>query len=192
MANDESKAGKKGIGWLGGVVDSIYRFSVFALYRLALLLAWMVGFYFIFRMFTDFETDTTAISNGAFAIVAALAALSFSCARSLVEEEKVWGKHYSHAGQELFLGAIVFIMASLLKYSLLSIKENAWITTQPHLTSVLDIVLGWSAALLFGLAIGFTSRGLEVALVPLEHELTSLEEWKRKIRNWAENATKDS
>ena len=182
MANDQRKT-SKGIGRFRKVVNSIYHFLVLASYRLALLFAWIIGFNFILRMFIDFKSDTTSLSNGAFAIVASLAALSFSCARSL-DEEKVLAKGFNLAGQSLFFAAIIFIMASVLKYSLLSLKQVPWILTQHQLVNVLDFLLGGLAAVLFGVAIAFTSRGLELVLALLEHRVTDVPELKRKFGPW--------
>jgi len=99
--------------------------------HLCVVLVFAVGLYFTATIFINFNKDTTGITNTAFAIVASLAALSFSCGRAIKDtpEDK---DRFAYAGERHLHAAIMMIMASILKYAYLffiekhSISSNHW------------------------------------------------------------------
>jgi hypothetical protein len=174
MADGESKPKKRPI-WL----RSDFWYLVF--YYVSVALAWIIGFNLIMQMFIDYKTDTTSLSNGAFAIVASTAALCFSCARAVSAESNV-ANQFVFAGQKLFFAALILILASLAKYALLNFQLVTWIAGQPVLLSTMNIVFGMSAATLFGIALRFTSTSVESILELLEKQVTNIPDLKQQFK----------
>jgi hypothetical protein len=79
-------------------------------YRLPTVAAELVGVGFTIVVLRNYAKDTTAISNAGFAIVAALASLSFGCARAVTEEQS--RERFLFGGECLFEGAVLLIVAS--------------------------------------------------------------------------------
>ena len=77
------------------------------------ILLLLIGLWFNLQLFANMAEDTTGITITAFGITATLAALSFSCARSIDEPEV--RDRYSFAGERLFHAALLLLAASLLK-----------------------------------------------------------------------------
>jgi hypothetical protein len=74
---------------------------------------------FVIHVLNDYKTDTTPISNLGFAVLAALASLSFNWAKSFdssIDEERQIIKHLNRAGSRAIFSSICFITASLSKY----------------------------------------------------------------------------
>ncbi|MBI2956714.1 MAG: hypothetical protein HYY26_05320 [Acidobacteria bacterium] len=135
--------------------------SYFIYARVSLLVTGLVGFYFTLRVFQDYKLDTTALSNTAFAIVASLAALSFSCARALDAEPETRDR-FAFAGERCFHSAVMLLVASVLKYALLSAKATPKISSNPTLVTVLDSTLGLMAGVLFFWAMNSAHTGVRV------------------------------
>lgn len=91
--------------------------------RLLPLIIYLIGLYYTFVIIADFSKDTTSITNTAFGICASLAAISFSCSRSLTDsaEDK---DRFSYAGERLFHASVLLISTSLVRYLFLSILES--------------------------------------------------------------------
>ncbi len=95
----------------------------FLFIRLLPLIIYLIAIYYTYILFRDMSVDTTSITNSAFAIVASLAALSFSCSRSLTDSNDDKDR-FSYAGERFFHTSLLLISASLIKYLVLSILSN--------------------------------------------------------------------
>lgn len=84
---------------------------------------------FIFGMFMDLKNETVNVSNGAFIIVATLAGLAFTYCQA-VEKKGEGYKLMFVAGECYLLGGILFLVASLLKYSLMTKSMEALISRE--------------------------------------------------------------
>ena len=145
-----------GAGW------KAFRYGFFFVtYRLSVLAALAVASYFTFKMFIDYKTDTTAISNGAFVIVASLAALTFSWARVLGTEKDIQDR-LTFAGERLFHAAVMLLVASVPKYGVLSLMQNSWISDHLELEIMLTSVSGLTAGSLFLAAVMSAHTGVRI------------------------------
>ena len=83
-------------------------------FGIILLFVFLAGGIFIVFTFGKTTYDTTSITNAGFAIFAGCASVCFSWARNL--EDKVMENKINIYGESLFLSALCFVIASLLKY----------------------------------------------------------------------------
>ena len=84
-------------------------------FGIILLFVFLAGGIFIIFTFGKTSYDTTSITNAGFAIFAGCASVCFSWARNL-ENNKVMHNKINIYGESLFLSALCFVIASLLKY----------------------------------------------------------------------------
>lgn len=125
------------------------------------LILYFVGLYWIIFLFANLEEDTTLITNTAFAISATLAALSFSCAKTITDSEEI-SNEISYSGERFFHSAIILLTASLLKYSYLSAKSYELINKSAIAWSALSIVVVFIVGSLFFWALISAHGGLLV------------------------------
>lgn len=89
-----------------------------------LLFIFLAGAIFIIFTFGKSSYDTTSFTNAGFAIFAGCASVSFAWARNLKELDDTRDLYkVNRHGENLFLCALCFIIASLMKYLLLH-KED--------------------------------------------------------------------
>ena len=125
------------------------------------LLVLVVGFWYTMTLFENLSKDTTAITNVAFAFVASLAALSFSCARA-IEKPPEHKDRFTYAGERYLHAAILFLMASVIKYTLLSLEANEWVSNQEWLAKGLRYGMGSFVSILFFWALMSAHTALKV------------------------------
>lgn len=143
------------------VVKLIVKGFHFIFFWLPQLVVLVIGSFFTVKVFQDYKTDTTGISNAAFAIMASLAALSFSRA-NVYETAKPVRDRFVFAGERSFYSAVMLLLASVLKYGLLSAKSISWVLSRPTLTMVLDLTLGGIVGVLFMNALVAAHSGVQV------------------------------
>jgi hypothetical protein len=90
-------------------------------FGILLLFIFLAGAVFIIFTFSKASFDTTSITNAGFAIFAGCASVSFAWARNLEDKNDI-SKINAH-GENLFLSALCFVIASLLKYILIHRKD---------------------------------------------------------------------
>jgi hypothetical protein len=83
--------------------------------KLSSLLGWMVVLYLSATMLFKYDKDTTDVSGTAFVAVAVLAGLAFTYAGVLSDTGRD-RDDVLYAGERLCQGAMLFLVASLLKY----------------------------------------------------------------------------
>jgi hypothetical protein len=95
----------------------------FIFYRIPTAAAEFVGVAFATVVLRDYAKDTTTISNAAFVVVAALATLSFGCARAIADQDAD-RERFLFAGECMFEGAVLLMVASFLKYAILQFQAS--------------------------------------------------------------------
>lgn len=86
-------------------------------FAVILIFVFIAGGVFIILTFGKTSYDTTGITNAGFAIFAGCSSVCFSWARHLQErDEKKYEQKITIYGESLFLSALCFVIASLLKY----------------------------------------------------------------------------
>ncbi len=134
-------------------------------------LAFLVGTIYVVRVLLNYKNDTTRITNAAFGITAVLASLSFSCARALGEKDNDRDR-FTYAGERFMHACIFLILASVLKYTMLTLQATGF--GQAHITSsaILLIPLNIVVASMFWQALHSSHTGLKVCgdlLLPRLH-----------------------
>jgi hypothetical protein len=139
-----------------------------------------VGLYFTVEFAFVHDANPTGLANAAFAITATLAALSFSYARNLDSRPDLQEQAVS-AGERLLRGAILMILASLLKYADLYAQAPT-APGEPPPTAALDWVRGAAVRVLhpaavglFLLAIGSIYLGLQAVVDALLRRADTVE-----------------
>lgn len=115
---------------------------------------------FALRVLADYDQDTTAISNGAFALTATLTGLSFAYAEVLPEKSAL-RRRFTGAGERCFQGTVMLLLASLTKYALLSLNAQAFVGERPWLQFGLTPTLGLLTAWCFCVAVLAAFRGFK-------------------------------
>lgn len=104
----------------------------------------VVGVFYTIVLFRNLKTDTTVITNSAFAIAATLASLSFSYARAVGNSDED-RETIVYAAERFFNAAIFLLTASLLKYFLIHFAshiETKWaLTLAKFFTSLLAVIV---------------------------------------------------
>lgn len=149
------------------IIRFVYKFPVVLL----ALCGYMYSIWLIFNL----REDTTALTNAGFAIMASLAALSFSFAR-VIEAEDLRDR-VMFAGERLLHGAILVLVASLLKYFvLLSLKLPTFATPSGYEVALVFTV-GMLVAIVFTNAVMFAHTGLRVLNDLLLMRFTRHHDW---------------
>jgi hypothetical protein len=107
-------------------------------------------------VFTLSDRDTTPISNGALAIMATMAALSFSYSRALTDDEQK--ERALFAGEKFLHSAVLALIASILRYGEAKISGTSWM--QEHAT-----LSGWITFPILAITVGLFTHSLIVGHV---------------------------
>jgi len=149
-------------------------------FRASVLFLLFVGIYYTIVLFRDYSKDTTAVSNVAFGVLATLAALSFSCSRSLEPEDKDKDR-FAYVGERCLHASVLVLSASVLKYALLSLKSETWVAAHPVLTAVLHVALGEATGILFLWALLSAHTGLKVLSDLLRTRIARYPDWDQIV-----------
>ncbi len=147
--------------WLRKLWASWATAVYFLVVRGSVLLVLIVGWYYTYTLFQNLSKDTTPITNAAFAIVASLSALSFSCARSLEGPPDIKDR-YAYGGECFFHAGVNLLIASILKYALTSLQGTKVVSTNSFLLFLLNTTIGVIVGLLFFWALMASHTGLRV------------------------------
>ncbi len=96
----------------------IFYTALKVLFAIILLFVFFAGGIFIISTFGKSTFDTTSMTNAGFAIFAGCASVCFSWGRNL--EDRNLENKINIYGEGLFLSALCFVIASLLKYILIN------------------------------------------------------------------------
>ena len=145
------------------------------LYKTPLVLAVLIGYLYGVVMIFNYREDSTNVTNAGFAIVASLAAISFSFARVL--EDAHDRDRIVFAGERLLQGAILILVASILKYFVFLILKSSYFANSSAVETALSLTIGLFAALIFSNGILFAHTGLKVLNDFLLTRLTRYKDW---------------
>jgi len=151
------RGGIRGPVYFGLRVTGTY----FVFTRLSVLLVFVVGLYWTYILFANLKEDTTTITNAAFAVVATLAALAFSCARAVRDSDEA-ADRFEYAGERFFHGAILLIFASVLKYAYISAVAARPLDDGGMLRKALTTSTGLLVGVLFFWALSSVHGGMIV------------------------------
>lgn len=98
----------------------------------------LVGLYFTVGSFINSDRNTIDLTNYAFAVVAALSSISFAYSRSVENEED--RRMAQYCGERFLHSAILFLMASILKYFLLEDQIQKFHHTSGVLAAMVSFV----------------------------------------------------
>lgn len=144
-------------------------------YKAPLVLAGFMGYAYGIFMIFNYREDTTNITNAGFAIMATLAALSFSFAR-VIESDELKDR-IMFAGERLLHGAILIFIASILKYFVFLILKFPPIANSHNVETSLLFTIGLLAALIFSNGVMFAHTGLRVLNDLLLLRFTRHKDW---------------
>uniref|UniRef100_UPI0040479412 hypothetical protein n=1 Tax=Cyanobium sp. TaxID=2164130 RepID=UPI0040479412 len=99
------------------VILILLRAFQFVFWHTPVSVAALIGLYFVFVLFANPASETMPITNYAFAIFTALASISFGYARCL--DSVVARCQVQYCGERFLHSAILFLVASIVKYFLL-------------------------------------------------------------------------
>jgi len=144
-------------------------------YRAPVAIIGIIGFVFAMQIIFRFREDTTLITNTAFLIIATLAALSFSFAR-VIESEQLRDR-VMFAGERLLHGAVMVVVASVLKYFLFLLYTIPAFEALAWLEVVTSLTVGVLTGLVFANGIMFAHTGLRVLNDLLLMRFTRHKDW---------------
>jgi hypothetical protein len=120
----------------------------FILWHTPVSIAALIGLYFTFALLVNPAEETISITNYAFAIVIALASISFGYASCLDTTEQ---KHkMQYCGERFLHSALLFLVASVIKYFLLQDQVRAF----PHVLWGFGAVINFLSVFLIFLFLG--------------------------------------
>ncbi len=144
-------------------------------YRAPVVLVGILGFLYTAQIAFNYRQDTTSVTNAGFAIMATLAALSFSFAR-VVESDELKDR-ITFAGERLLHGAILVLIASILKYFIFALLKLPSFANSTRIEVVLSFTVGMLTALIFGSGVLFAHTGLRVLNDLLLLRFTRHKDW---------------
>jgi len=144
-------------------------------YKAPLVLAAFMGFAYGIFMIFNYRSDTTSITNAGFAIMASLAAISFSFAR-VIESDELKDR-IMFAGERLLHAAILILTASILKYFVFLILKFPPFASSAKVETALLFTIGLLAALIFSNGVLFAHTGLRVLNDLLLLRFTRYKDW---------------
>lgn len=144
-------------------------------YKTPLALAVIMGALYGMVMVLNYREDTTNITNAGFAIMASLAAISFSFAR-VVETDELRDR-IMFAGERLLHGAILMLTASTLKYLVFLILNHPLFPTSTMVEVAMMLTVGLLTSLIFINGILFAHTGLRVLNDLLLLRFTRQKDW---------------
>ncbi len=128
--------------------DAYLRFTLAYFSRGPVLLFYLFGLYYTWRVLADFNEDTTIITNVAFGMAAAFSGLCFGWASSLKDssEDK---KRVGYCGERFLHAALLLVLASIIKYAVVAMGP----ATYNDIATLSDI--GWRhcSTILFGVLV---------------------------------------
>ncbi len=124
--------------------------------------------------------ETTIITNAAFAILATLAALSFSCSRALLDSNEDKDR-FSYAGERFFHSSLLLISASLIKYLVLSLLSNELFVKESLSYRILSMTSRVYIATIFFWSVTSASGALIVINKLLWKRLNKYPDWDNFI-----------
>jgi hypothetical protein len=138
---------------------SISRSWVAFTFKAPVALVGLLGGVYAISLIVRFREDTTPITNTGFAIMATLAALSFSFAR-VIENEGLRDR-VAFAGERLLHGALLVLVASILKYFIFLLYRIPTFAGSiiEHVTTFAFASVG---AGIFALGVTFSHTGLRI------------------------------
>lgn len=144
--------------------------------ELPVVLAFFVGAVYATNVLGRFSEDTTSIINVAVAITAALSGLCFAMASTsnLESEEK---DRVSYAGERFFHASIFFLLATILKYSALSITSLELFSDKETLAIVITTPFHIFVNVMFLYAVFDSHSGIKIINNILWGRLHRLKEW---------------
>ena len=150
-------------------------FLVRFVYKAPVVLLAAVGYVYATNLFINYRSDTTNVTNAAFVIMASLAALGFSFAR-VVESEELRNR-ITFAGERLLHGAILVLVASMLKYVMIAFFALPSIAKLTAVRTLTELTIGVLVAMIFSNAVLFAHAGLRVLNDILLLRMTREKDW---------------
>ena len=144
-------------------------------YKAPVFLLGLIGYLYAFWLIINYEKDTTTITNTAFAIMATLASLSFSFAR-VIESDELKDR-LMFAGERFLHGGILVLVASLLKYLVITFLNWPPIANQPAVHVATQFTIGLLVAVIFTNGILFAHPGLRIVNDLLLMRMTRHRDW---------------
>jgi hypothetical protein len=144
-------------------------------YKAPVALVGILGAMYAVSMVFNYRENTTNITNAGFAIMATLAALSFSFAR-VVESDELKDR-IMFAGERLLHGAILVLVVSILKYFMFMLLKLPSLSSSATLELVLSFTVGLLAAVIFSNGVLFAHTGLRVLNDLLLLRFTRHKDW---------------
>lgn len=120
----------------------------FTLWHTPVSIAALVGLYFALAVFIDPAKETISVTSYAFAIVVALASVSFGYARCLDSAEQKNKMQY--CGERFLHSALLFLVASIIKYFLAQDQVQA----ASHASREIGVVIAFTSVLPGALFLG--------------------------------------
>jgi hypothetical protein len=148
---------------------------MFALYMLLAILAVVIFFALPFSRLSQPTFDTMPITNPCFAIMGACASICFSWARNVDTLNTKLAKQITFCGERSFLSAIVFVLASALKFFVIHQADYPFKPNSP-LLPIMGVlaVLSFALSLIMGLASLFYMLRLLVKQVNTDKKFDEL------------------
>jgi hypothetical protein len=144
-------------------------------YKMPVVLIGLVGYVYAISLIGRFKEDTTAITNAGFAILATLAALSFSFAR-VIETDQLKDR-VMFAGERFLHGAVLVLVASILKYFSFLLFKLPIVGSLEWLAYAISLTIGIFNTFIFGMGIMFAHTGLRVLNDLLLARFTRHKDW---------------
>lgn len=156
------------------------RLFLWLMWKGTLYITFFVGCIYTIRILRNYENDTTSVTNAAFAITAALASLCFGCARSLDNDDKDRGE-FTYAGERFLHASIILIIASLLKYAVLSVYSLKSDQADILLIKIATTTIGICVGPLFLHAVIHAHTGMKICSELLWRRVHKHPEWDKII-----------
>ena len=144
-------------------------------YKAPFVIAMFMGCFYAIYMILNYRLDTTNVTNAGFAIMASLAAISFSFAR-VIESEELRDR-IMFAGERLFHAALLILIASILKYFIFLILKLPYIANSNTFTNVLLNSVGLLTGLIFINGVLFAHTGMRILNDILLSRFTRQNDW---------------
>ena len=148
----------------------------FIFIRLLPLIVYLIAVYYSYILVRDMAQDTTSITNAAFAILATLAALSFSCSRALMDSDEDKDR-FSYAGERFFHASLLLMSASLIKYLVLSVLNDGNLVKGSFLFDTISKISGIYIVIIFFWSVTSATGALLVANKLLWKRFNKYPDW---------------
>lgn len=142
----------------------------------SVLFVFLIACFYTIHVFVDYDKDTSAISNLAFVIAAALSGLCFAFSSSLEPTDDAKDR-LRYAGERFFHAALLLLTASILKYTMLTIRGHEVFMDHPVVTRIVEVPFGGFTGILFFWATMTAHTGLRIANDILWHRMARAKDW---------------